>query len=391
MRSTEVLWLTAALTAISAFLLDAILPAFGDMAHDYRTAPSEIAAIVGYVVLTFSALQLIVGPLSDRFGRKQVLVVSLLCATVGALGSACAATYSLHSAFRIIQGVGCAGFVLSQAILQDAFPGETGWRARIFNLTFGGACITMAPVLGAALTHAAGWRAVFLAFAALSTVTCAFASLRLPASRPDRRLGFTACLRLYATMATHRQFMTHAIQAALAFACHFSFIVLSPALYIDEMGYSPDNYGRWLAAYGLGYVAAGIAANYTARRLAPLQQIRVGLAMLVSAGALMATLVLVFGSHPATVIVPMLLVTLGSSAVRPASTTLALAAFEAHAGTAAAMMGAIRFIIAGGITLAITSIDGSALVTLTSVLAASALTARLCAPRESCRSPVRRS
>ncbi|BDD92036.1 Bcr/CflA family drug resistance efflux transporter [Pandoraea sp. NE5] len=391
MRSAEVLWLTSSLTAISALLLDATLPAFGAMALDFRIDVRAIAAIVGHVVLTLSGLQLIVGPMSDRFGRKRVLLGSLTLASMGAVGSACATTYEIHFAFRIVQGAGCAGFALCQAILQDAFPSETGWRARIFTLTFAGVCLALAPLVGVALTQAAGWRAIFWSFAGLGALTGFVTAVRFPASMPQTNSGLAQYVRLYAQMLRHRQFMIYASQAAMAFVCHFSFIMLSPAIFIDDLGYSASAYGKMLAIYGLTYVAAGFAAGRMARVRDARDQIRTGFMLLAMAGGLMALLGVLIGIHVVTVLIPMLIVTFGASAVRPASTTLAMARFETHAGTAAAMIGAIRFTMAGTLTLVITAVDPPRLAILASLLITCSLTALLCAPRESCRSRARQS
>ncbi|VVD59792.1 Inner membrane transport protein YdhC [Pandoraea iniqua] len=394
MRRIEILILINALTALSALLVDVMLPSFEAMARAYRTDIDAMTAIVGYVLISSAVLPLVAGPVSDRFGRRNTLIAGLAVALVGAVGGAWAPSYAWHVAARLLQAGGCSAFVLSQAILQDAYPGHSGLRVRIFTLTFSGICIAGAPLLGAALQASVDWQASFWLFAGMSAATCALAGKCLPAhATPATHAAHspTTYVRRYQQIVTHRVFLKYSVTGAMAFSCHVAFVILSPTLFLDQFGYSIDEYAYVLLFYGLVNVACGIVASRLTRYIDIHRQIRVGTQLFAFAGALMVLLGVAATPHVATILCPMLFVSLAMSLIRPATATLAMALFETHAGTAAAVMGAMRFLVAGALGVVTSMIPLSKIDVMTLLIPACAVTALLCAPRESCRSRVRQS
>ncbi|MFJ2995011.1 MFS transporter [Pandoraea sp. NPDC087047] len=364
--------LTSALTALSALPLDVMLPSFGAIADEYETSVDAVASLVGYFAIAFSMLQLVVGPLSDRIGRQRVLIFGLAIATIGAIGGTLAQTYTAHLAFRLIQACGCSCFVLAQAILQDTFPGETGLRARIFNVTFGGLCIACSPLLGAVLQENFGWRASFWLFSAIG----AGVFLQVLSHPSDRNhtstLTLASCARRYLQIATNRAFFAYTLLGAMAFASHFAFVILSPSLFIEALKFSSYDYAYTLLLYGAIYLLGGFVANHASRQITVFKQIQLGIALLSVASVVMTTLYVWLGDHFATVIAPMLLATLGTTLIRPAAATLSMKIFETHAGTAAAAAGAIRFSMAGIISIGVSSVPLSKFLLLALLLLSAA-------------------
>jgi len=360
--------LTSALTALSALPLDVMLPSFGAIANEYETSVNAVASLVGYFAIAFSLLQLVVGPLSDRIGRQRVLVFGLVIATIGAMGGTLAQTYTAHLAFRLVQACGCSCFVLAQAILQDTFPGETGLRARIFNVTFGGLCIACSPLLGALLQEHFGWRASFWLFSAIATGV--FLQVLSHPSDQSRTSALTpaSCARLYLQIVKNRTFLAYTLLGAMAFASHFAFIILSPSLFIEALHFSSYDYAYTLLLYGAIYLLGGVVANHASRRITTAKQIHLGIALLSVASVLMTTLYVWLGDHFSTVIAPMLFATLGTTLIRPAAATLSMKIFEAHAGTAAAAAGSIRFSMAGIISIGVAGIPLSKFLVLAVLL-----------------------
>lgn len=391
MRRIAVLILINALTALSALLMDVMLPSFEAMAHAYRTDIDAMTAIVGYVLISSAALPLIVGPASDSFGRRNTLMTGLFIALAGAIGGAWAPSYGWHVAARLIQAAGCSVFVLSQAILQDAYPGHSGLRIRIFTLTFSGVCIAGAPLLGAALQASAGWRMSFWLFAGMSAATCLLAYRCLPADTV--RVATTPLMyaRRYGQIVTHRAFLKFGVIGTTAFACHAIFVILSPALFVEQFGYSLDEYAYVLLFYGLVNVVCGIVAARLARHFDIHRQIRIGTQLFACAGVLMILLATVAPPHAVAILCPMLFVSLGMNMIRPASATLAMALFESQAGTAAAVLGAMRFLVTGLLGVITSMIPVSKFDVMTLLIPVCAVTALLFAPRESCRSRARQS
>ncbi|MGC7405463.1 MFS transporter [Pandoraea pneumonica] len=176
-----------------------------------------------------------------------------------------------------------------------------------------------------------------------------------------------------------------------AFACHAIFVILSPALFVEQFGYSLDEYAYVLLFYGLVNVVCGIVAARLARQFDIHRQIRIGTQLFACAGALMILLATVAPPHAVAILCPMLFVSLGMNMIRPASATLAMALFESHAGTAAAVLGAMRFLVTGLLGVITSMIPVSKFDVMTLLIPACAVTALLFAPRESCRSRARQS
>ncbi|MGH9916522.1 MAG: MFS transporter, partial [Pyrinomonadaceae bacterium] len=107
------------LILLSAIPLDVMLPSFPDLASHFRTDTTDIALSISVFAVGFSVAQLFVGPLTDRYGRKRLLMIGLLLALAGALGCIFSTRYSIFVGFRILQSIGCACFLLAQAIVQD--------------------------------------------------------------------------------------------------------------------------------------------------------------------------------------------------------------------------------------------------------------------------------
>ncbi|APD11453.1 hypothetical protein UC34_24305 [Pandoraea vervacti] len=311
------------------------------------------------------------GPLSDQVGRRRVLLVGLLIATLGAIGGALAHSYALHVTFRVVQAMGCSCFILAQAIIQDTFPGGTGLRARIFNVTFGGLCIAGSPLLGATLQEHFGWRASFWLFAAIAIGVLLHAARYLKDSRraPQSKPGHYAWL--YWQLASHRAFLAYTLLGTIAFACHFSFIILSPHLFFEILEFTSYGYAKVLLLYGGTYLLGGFLADQLANRFAAQRQIGLGIGMIGMASLLMIALYVWLGHHAATAMAPMLIATLGTTLIRPATATLSMALFEHCAGTAAAASGAIRFFVAGTLSIGLSNIPQSKFLLLTLLLVTS--------------------
>ncbi|WP_167362725.1 MFS transporter [Pandoraea faecigallinarum] len=371
MTPTSAIILTSALTALSALPLDVMLPSFVSIANAYETSVDSIASLVGYFAITFSVAQLIVGPLSDQVGRRRVLLIGLLIAAFGAVGGALAQSYASHAMFRVVQAVGCSCFILAQAIIQDTFPGGTGLRARIFNVTFGGLCIAGSPLLGVTLQEHFGWQASFWLFAVISIGVLLHSARYLTDTPRTQHREPSDYAKLYWQLANHRAFLTYTLIGTIAFSCHFSFIILSPNLFFDILEFTSHDYAKVLLLYGGTYLLGGFLADRVAKRIAVQRQVQLGISMVGIASALMIALYFGLGDHAATAMVPMLVATLGTTLIRPAAATLAMALFENYAGTAAAASGAIRFFVAGTLSIGLSNIPLSKFLLLTLLLLAS--------------------
>ncbi|MFZ3284696.1 MFS transporter [Pseudomonas sp.] len=348
--------LLLAMVLLGVFPLDVLLPSFPALAEHFRTSPADIALSISLFAVGIAFAQLLIGPLSDVIGRKGLLLVGMSISMLGALGCALTSDYTLFLGFRLIQALGCGCFVLSQALVQDLFEGEERDRLRILMVTATGLFISVSPLAGTFLQASLGWRGSFWVFTALAAAVLLKAWLFLDNSRPaasDRPGHF---LKAYQRVLGDFDFVGHWLISAFAFACHFSFIVISPLIFMDQLQLSAYDFSLILLIYGAAYVVGGIIATVLSRRITPGQQIVVGLSLILLSGLVMLSLSATFELSPATVLIPMLVCTAGTTIARPAATSRAMGLFPEIAGTSAAA-GSTLIFICGGLISALISLS----------------------------------
>lgn len=348
-----VFWLMT-MTLLGVFPLDVVLPSFPALAEHFNTSTPHIARSVSLFAIGFSCSMLFIGPLSDRIGRKKLLLASMVVAMLGAAGCLVASNTPQFLFFRIVQAIGCGGFILSQALVQDLFYGREQERLRIAMATAGGIFISISPLLGAWLQLHWGWQASFYAFIALCAATLIMAQRLLQSGLPHTPPSQQNIFKAYANVFANRHFASYATISAITFACHFSFIVVSPLIFMDQLKMSPHEYSLTLLIYGAAYVLGGVSAGFLHKRLQAATQMAVGLVLIAIAGVVMLVLAYQFGLSTLTVLVPMLLCTAGTTITRPISNSKAMSLFPGNAGTAASAVAATLF-IAGGLISAFIS------------------------------------
>lgn len=341
---------------LGVFPLDVLLPSFPAMATHFQTDPVDIALSISLFAVGIAFAQLLIGPLSDVIGRKGLLLTGMGVSMLGAIGCVMTSDYTLFLIFRVIQALGCGCFVLSQALVQDLFEGAERDRLRILMVTATGIFISVSPLAGTFLQATLGWRGSFWVFTALSAVVLIKACLFLQNNRPASngpRLGF---IQSYRRVLSHYEFVGYWLISAFAFACHFSFIVISPLIFMDQLQLAPYDFSLILLVYGAAYIVGGIIATVLNRRITPGRQIITGLSLILLSGLVMLYLAAHHVLAPATVLIPMLICTAGTTIARPAATSRAMSLFPDNAGTSASAGSTIIF-ICGGLISALISLS----------------------------------
>jgi len=354
-RKPATVGLLLTLTLLGVFPIDVVLPSFPALSEHFERPSSDIALSVSLFAVGIALSQLLVGPLSDVMGRKNLLLIGITISAVGAAGCVLADGYWSYLLFRIVQALGCGCFVLSQALIQDLFTGQEQQRLRIFLVTCGGIFISVSPLAGTGLQSWMGWRGSFLVFIALAIAAFISASrlLQRPAAgSPTRRLNFIAA---YRKVCGDFSFMAYWLTSALAFSCHFSFIVISPLVLIDQLHLSPEAFSLALLGYGLAYIGGGAVATMLSHRIDPQAQIITGLGLILIAGLLMLGLANHLGLSVTTLLLPMIVCTTGTTIARAAAHTQAMNRFPGQAGTSASA-GSVLIFIVGGLTSAAISL-----------------------------------
>lgn len=353
-RKTAAVFLLMTMTLLGVFPLDVVLPSFPALADHFQTSTTDIARSVSLFAIGFSCSLLLIGPLSDKVGRKNLLLASMTVAIAGAIGCINASDYPQFLFFRIVQAIGCGGFVLSQALVQDLFVGKEQERLRIAIVTAGGIFISISPLAGAWLQMEWGWQASFYVFIALALLLVIMTQQLLNAGAPAAQSNHRTIFQAYVHVLSDGHFIRYAIISGITFACHFSFIVISPIIFMDQLKLSPYQFSLTLLLYGAAYVLGGVCAGLLHKRMQAGRQIAMGLGLIACSGIALLLLAYQVGLSTFTVLIPMLICTAGTTITRPISNSKAMSLFPRSAGTAASALSVVLF-IAGGLISALIS------------------------------------
>lgn len=350
--------LLMAMVLLGVFPVDVLLPSFPSLSQHFGTTASDIALSVSVFAIGISFSQLLIGPLSDVLGRKTLLLAGVAVSTAGALGCVWSTEYRYFLLFRVIQAMGCGCFVLSQALVQDLFVGKERDRLRILMVTASGIFISISPLAGTVLQTLMDWQGSFYVFIALAALVFLKALVSLD-SPPRVHTGpRTGILHTYRRLCSHFSFMAYWLISTIVFACHFSFIVVSPLIFMEHLHLSSYEFSMTLLLYGVAYIIGGTLAGVLNRHMETGTQIITGLGLIFVAGLAMLLLASQYGLSIATVLVPMIICTAGTTITRPAATSKAMELFPDNAGASASLGNTLLF-IGGGLVSALINLSAN--------------------------------
>lgn len=346
-RRVELIVILGALTAFAPLSIDMYLPAFPTLARELATDAATVQLSLAAFFLAFALGQIAFGPISDRFGRRSPLYVSLSFFAAASVGCALAPDIATLIGFRFLQGLGaCAGAVIARATVRDLF--ERDEAARIFSalILVMGAAPMFAPVLGGKLLIWADWQAIFWCLSLIGIACLAAVIFRMPETHKAehvRPLHLGTIVRTYRDLLLDLRFLSHALIGAFALGGMFAYIAGSSFVFIEVYGLAPDDYGMVFGANAFGFVALAqvngrLVRNWGARRL-----LRLGSwAQLAGAAVLLITAATGFGGIYGFV-VPLFFSISALGLMLPNTSALAMAPFPRTAGSASALMGTIQF------------------------------------------------
>jgi MFS transporter, DHA1 family, multidrug resistance protein len=338
-------------TAYGPLSMDLYLPAFPELAADLSMSQAAVQATLTADVAGLVVGQLVLGPLSDRWGRRRLLLRSTAMCAVASLLCALAPTVGLLTAARFVQGfAGGGGIVLARAVAADLTSGMAA--ARLFSLfmTLSTAAPIVAPVLGGQLLAWTGsWRPMFVLLAAISTALVAASWWAIPETLPAARRsrgGLRQIGGAFATLARDRVFAGYALTIAFAYASLFGYIAGSPFVLQELYGLSPTQFSLVFALNAAGLVALGLLNARLVRRFPVRTLLLAGLIAAAVAAVVLLGVIVSGSAGLAAVLVPLFLVVASRGLVGANATVLRVERAPA-AGSASAVLGACLF--AGGI------------------------------------------
>ncbi|WP_219269873.1 MFS transporter [Pseudomonas sp. Xaverov 259] len=356
--------LITCISLISFFPINILLPSFPALSVQFDTPSAEIALSISLFTLVFSISQLVAGPLSDKYGRKEVLLGCITLSILGAIGCAFASDYLTFLLFRCVQAMGCGFFVLGHALVEDLFEEQDRARVRLYYMTLSGSFVALSPLIGSWLQTTFDWQGSFYGFALMALGMLLHALCILPSKSASPYRAPVSIIGPLKAVARNKDFLRYWWIAALVFACYFALISVTPLIFMDALKLSEYQYALVLMVYGVAYLLGGVAASYLQKRISLPRQINIGLGLLLVAGVLLMLIISFEAITTVTLVIPMLISALAVTLVRPAAISAAMLLFSSSAGTAASAGNSIMFLTAAVSSAALAQTGAHLLMTI---------------------------
>lgn len=339
------------LTANSALSLNMIVPSLNNIARDLDADYAVVSlALGGYLAVT-AIVQLIVGPLADRIGRRPVLLAALSVFTAASAACALAQDVVAFLAFRMLQAAVISGYVLSQAIVRDTTEGPKA-TIRLGQIAMAMAVAPMlAPVLGSLLDAAIGWRATLVFYACAGAALLCLAWVDLGETRPERADGKDALPETQRALLREPAFWSYALCTAFSTGAFYIFLAGAPLVAATAFGVSTASLGWFIGSITAGFMTGSFLSTRLASRHAVTSVMLAG--RIVACAGLLAGLVVAASGQIAAVpfFASTIFVGLGNGLTAPNSNAGAMSIRPHLAASAAGISGALT--VSGGALMTI--------------------------------------
>lgn len=350
-RSPPHILTLVALISVSTLAMNVFLPSLPAMAEWFGTTDNVMQLTVGLYLAVNAMLQLVIGPISDRYGRRPVVLTGLALFVLATLGCLWAPTTGTFLAFRMAQASVVAALVLSRAVVRDIYPQDKA-ASMLGYVTMGMSVVPMmGPVVGGMLQSAFGWHANFwlLAAAGVAVWLLAWRDMGETATRTSGSLGDQ--IRQYPLLLTSRRFWGYCAAAAFASGAFFAYLGGAPFVGAQVFGMDPATLGLFFGAPAIGYfVGNGLSGRYSSRYGID-RMIFVGATALVAGVTVLAILTVAGFTTRYVFFGFMIFIGLGNGLVVPNATAGMLSVHPHLAGTASGLGGAIM--LGGGAALSV--------------------------------------
>lgn len=368
--SARFVLLVGAMAALPAVTTDMYLPSLPVVVSELDTSPALVQATITGVLVGGAVGQLLVGPLSDRFGRRRPVLVGVALHVLASLLCVVAAGIVPLLALRVVQGIGnAAATTTAMAVIRDRYSGATASAILSRLMLVIGLAPLLAPLAGSLVADLAGWRAVFGVLAALGAGLAAVVWRFLPETLPPARRrtdGPAGVLGGYGVLVRDRQFLALAVLPGLGLGALMCYVAGSPFVFQEQYGLSEAQFALLFAVNGIGLVLGSQVNASLVRRFAPLQLMRVGVPVALGLALLLLLVAARDLGGLVGLTVPLWLLITVNAVLPPNASALALSRHGERAGAAAAVIGALQAGIAGAVSplVGLLGEDGVAMATV---------------------------
>jgi MFS transporter, DHA1 family, multidrug resistance protein len=354
--STAFMMLLAAMSALAPMSLQIFVPALPAIQAHFGVPPGVAQLALSLSILANAVAALSYGPLSDRFGRRPVVLAGLSMFIAGSVLCALAPTIGMLIFGRIVQsGGGAAGMVIARAIVRDLYAREQA-ASMIAYLTMAMVVAPMlAPSIGALLLDLFEWHAIFIALTGVGLLLTWRAQQRLAETRAGGSggAGWSDLLSGTRALLRSRAFIAYVLQSTFAIAVFFAFVAGAPYYMIDILHRPATEYGLWFIIVSLGFMAGNFVTARLGRRIGLDRMVLIGSCLVVLGTVSSIALLIGWSWAPIALFGPMMLATFGNGLAIPNAQAGAISVDPLLAGTASGLSGFTQMLVAAVVSQAV--------------------------------------
>ncbi len=352
-------------SSVSIMSTDMYTPSLPDLAKEFETTATKVKLTISLNLLAFGLAQLIHGPLSDRFGRRPVILASLSAVVAGCVLCVLAQTIEQLIAARVFLGlVAAAEAVIGLAVIKDMFNEKQQVKALAFLGMVIAIVPAMAPILGGYLHVAFGWQSNFLVIATMAIVAALVVYRFLPESTtPDpNALNLRRVLSAYASLMRNAEFVSHTLLLGVGLGLVFVFVTAAPFVLITYLGVPVQLFGYHQAGIVLSFFIGSMLASWLADRWPAERLLGAGMSFVVLGSLVLIALIVSNQLSPLSLVAAYSLMTFGMGPMFAVAPSRALRSIKSNAGSASALLSGLEQSIAALSGVAVSVLhDGTAM------------------------------
>lgn len=350
MSPATVVLVLSLMLGLQPITTDLYLPALPGLTQDLQATMAQAQRTLTALLLAFGISQLVWGPLSDRFGRRPILLIGLAGYVVASVGSALSGSMDLLIVWRALQGAAMgAGVMCARAIVRDLYTPAQGATVMSKGLSGLGVIALISPLLGGVLTALFGWHAALLALAVFGACALTLITLRFKETlvqKNPKALQWTTLLPTWWVIVRHPTFLAFSALSISSYAGLFIYLASSSFVFIGILGLSSTQYGLVMMVNALVYLMGTVLCRRLIARWGVRRAVAIAGGFTLTGGAAMVLLAWVAVPNVWTIAAPMCLFMLGHGIHQPCGQSGAVGPFPQAAGAASALNGFLMMVAA---------------------------------------------
>ena len=343
--SKRMMILLAAVSALGPVAMQILLPALPVIKETFSVTNDVAQLTLSLSMLAIAAGTLVYGPLSDKFGRKPIMLIGISITLIGSICCFLSNTIFLLIVSRFIQAFGAAvGLVLARAIVRDVYGATEAARVIATLVMVMVVLPMMSPALGGELMQLYGWESVFLVIAVASVFSLVFLYYNLPETlrEPVPFEGLQSIFTIFSILFKSKAFCGYAFCVTFVSVVFFSFISAAPEIMVSVLNRPPTDYGYYFIMLPVGFMSGNYVARYFGRTISIDKMITVGASVGIAGVLLAITLHIMGFNQPLALFAPIALAVFGNGITLPNAQAAAINEFPEYAGSASGLTGFLQ-------------------------------------------------